>query len=855
MADKFYGFFSDNNDVKIEEVNKNQKSNLNYSCETCVLYKTCHSPRMKYTGEGKLKILIIAEAPGKSEDEKGIQLIGESGQLLRSVLKEIGFDLDKHFWKTNVIRCRPPENKTPTPFQIDCCKKELFKTIEELNPIGIILLGSVALQGLLGDRIKGRISNISFFNWNGEVIPDQNLKKWVGVLYHPAFLLRNEKDKVLKENYKRDLKKIIDTMISEKVSRWNYEECVSIVKNTDDAIDHIRSYKEKELLVFDYETTGIKPHRKGHKIVSVSLSDGNSAVAFPFFNHDEFRKEWRRLMMNPNIGKIAQNYKFEEMWTETILGHKVINWVWDTMLAQHCIHNKKALTLKFWSYIRLGIISYDETVDKFITGLKPGENKKSDNRFNLIEKAPLDDLLVYDGYDSLFTYKIYEIQKEILTEGNPQFNGYSLFMEGTDHLLQAGQAGIRMNVEKAEQEKNKCTRHIKLLEEKIQNSEEVAKWKKVKKEKFNPRSGKQLEYMLFNILNVESGKITKKGNKATDKKVLETIDLPFVKDILKYKKWDKVKNTYIAQYERELVDGFLHPFYNLHTVDTFRSSASAPNPQNVPKRDKLTKKIVRSLIIPRINNRLIEYDYKQCEVVASCCYHHDPNLVAYVKNPKSNMHTDQAVEIFLQDREKITETERYLAKNLFVFAEFYGSYYELIAPEFWQKMPEESKQHLYDQGIKIFRDFEEHLREVENKFWKVKFPVYAEWKKQTYAEYERNGYVDLLTGFRCYGPMKKNEVLNYRIQGTAFHFLLWTFIQVSKNIENKKNSFLIGQIHDAILGDIHPDDEKEIDNLVIDYGTKKIREYWEWITVPLTIEKERSEINGDWSEMEKIKGE
>jgi DNA polymerase I-like protein with 3'-5' exonuclease and polymerase domains len=167
-------------------------------------------------------------------------------------------------------------------------------------------------------------------------------------------------------------------------------------------------------------------------------------------------------------------------------------------------------------------------------------------------------------------------------------------------------------------------------------------------------------------------------------------------------------------------------------------------------------------------------------------------------------------------------------------------------------MPAESKQHLKDKGITNLSDFTDHIRQIENKFWKEKFPVYAEWKKETYFIYEKKGYVDLLTGFRCYGPIKKNKVLNYRIQGTAFHCLLWTCMQVTREVQQKKNSFLIGQIHDSMIGDIHPDDEEEIDRIVIDYGTKKIREHWDWVIVPLTLEKERSEINGNWSEMKGV---
>jgi hypothetical protein len=70
-----------------------------------------------------------------------------------------------------------------------------------------------------------------------------------------------------------------------------------------------------------------------------------------------------------------------------------------------------------------------------------------------------------------------------------------------------------------------------------------------------------------------------------------------------------------------------------------------------------------------------------------------------------------------------------------------------------------------------------------------------------------------------------------------------------KRTEHIKRSFIIGQIHDDIEGDIHPDDEEEFDYYVWLYATKKVREHWDWINVPLRVEKERSEINGNWAEM------
>ena len=69
---------------------------------------------MPVTGEGRLKILILAEAPGEQEDAQNTQLIGPAGQVLRKTLAGFGVDLDRDCRKTNAVRCRPPGNRRPT---------------------------------------------------------------------------------------------------------------------------------------------------------------------------------------------------------------------------------------------------------------------------------------------------------------------------------------------------------------------------------------------------------------------------------------------------------------------------------------------------------------------------------------------------------------------------------------------------------------------------------------------------------------------------------------------------------------------------------------------------------------------
>ncbi len=226
-------------------------------------------------------------------------------------------------------------------------------------------------------------------------------------------------------------------------------------------------------------------------------------------------------------------------------------------------------------------------------------------------------------------------------------------------------------------------------------------------------------------------------------------------------------------------------------------------------------------------------------------------MIKYIEDPRNDMHRDTGCDIFIKTKDSLTKEERQIAKNGFVFPEFYGSYFEQVAPDIWDDAGAETKAHLKDEGIRNLKDFTAHIQDVEDKFWGERFPVYAEWKKKTYKDYLKKGYVDLFTGFRCYGPMKRNEVVNYPIQGSAFHCLLWTFLMVAEEMERlEMESMKMGEIHDSSVDSIHPDEEAEVDRMMWDHVTNKIREYWDWIIVPLSIEKARSEVDGNWASME-----
>lgn len=816
------------------------------TCENCGLYKTCESPKMQPSGRGDKEILVVAEAPGETEDRKGTQLVGKTGQYFRDILSELDLDLDKDFWKTNALICRPPKNRSPSPKELRICRRNLLNTIEMYKPKAVLLVGESAFDAYMGPRMVGRIKKIKYSNWVGEVIPDQELGMWICPVYHPSYLVRLGGDKVLEAQYKKQLRAVLSVVSADFPSYKRSK--VDITEDPDLAVAWIEDLlmRSPSWVAFDYETTGKKPHREGHRIVSVSFCDGHDTKAFSF-SDDKVKEAWGRFL-DSDIGKICHNMSFEEMWSLYCLGKKISGPRWDTMLAAHCLNNRKNVGLKFQVYKNLGVLGYDEDVDPYITTASPGEDADSANAFNRIEEAPMGKVLLYNGEDSFFTRELFVIQRKEFDSKKRLLTGARFFFESSQWLARAQNNGVRVEREKLEEVRASIDRRIRCIEERIYDSPEVKRWDG--KNKFNVGSPDQLAHLLFDILEVRSRARTSGGKRSVDEKALEGLDVPLAKEVLEFRRWSKARKTYLGQYEREMVRGYIHPFFGLGNVDTFRSSSSSPNFQNVPKRDEKIKHVIRSLIVPRRGNRLVEYDFKQTEVCTAACYNKDPNLIRYIEDPNADMHRDMAAEIFKKDKEKVSKQERYLAKNGFVFPSFYGSFYEQTAPDMWKRMSEETRGWLREKGVRDFDDFESHVEKCDRRFWGERFKVYAAWKKQTVVDYEKCGYIDMYTDFRCWGPMKRNEVINYRVQGSAFHILLWTFVKVSEATQHLDRSFVIGQIHDSIVADVHPDDEKLFDRLVYDYGTKKVREFWPWIIVPLTVEKERSAVDGSWAEME-----
>ena len=447
---------------------------------------------------------------------------------------------------------------------------------------------------------------------------------------------------------------------------------------------------------------------------------------------------------------------------------------------------------------------------------------------------------------------------------------FSLFMNGTLALARAEQQGICLDIPYVERQIKLLTHKIAKLEDEFKQTTFFRHWEHSVNGTVNINSDTQLRHFLYDVKKYKISKYTYSGQGATDAEALSQLNIPELDILAQRDKLKRLRDVNLDGFLREQVNGVIHPFFNLHLAHSFRSSSNSPNFQNIPVRDEESMQICRKALYPRKGHQLLEVDFKSIEVSVNACINKDTNLLKYCRNPKLNMHTDMTKQIFkIEDFDKKKPDHNVLRqaiKNGFVFPEFYGDYYKNCAENMacnWGKLGKGRwksgegiplnggtlSDHLISNGLSSLQKFEIYLQKIEKDFWENRFPEYAEWKDRWWSIYKKYGYFTTPTGFTCSGVLDKKQVCNIPAQGSAFHCLLWSFIETDKVMrEEKWDSRLIGQIHDSMIGDILPSELPHIVKTIKRITTEELPEAWKWIIVPMGVEMAISPVDRPWSE-------
>jgi len=171
---------------EVAELTWEQLQNQITNCTLCDLHKT-RTNTVFGVGNHSADLLIIGEAPGATEDAKGEPFVGRAGMLLDSMLAAIGLHRSDIFI-ANILKCRPPNNRDPSPREVELCTPYLQQQINFIKPKLIVAVGRIAAHFLLNTnealgKMRGRM-----FKYGEHKVP-------LMVTYHPAYLLRSPREK------------------------------------------------------------------------------------------------------------------------------------------------------------------------------------------------------------------------------------------------------------------------------------------------------------------------------------------------------------------------------------------------------------------------------------------------------------------------------------------------------------------------------------------------------------------------------------------------------------------------------------------------------------------------------------
>ncbi len=166
-------------------------------CTRCVLARLGRKTIVFGEGNANAELMFVGEGPGADEDEQGRPFVGRAGHLLNKMIEAMGLKREQ-VYIANVVKCRPPGNRTPEREEIETCSPFLLRQIAVIQPKAVVALGAVAARCLLGlnepmAKLRGR-----WFDFRGTRL---------AVTYHPAFLLRDPRQK--KETWK-DLQMVME---------------------------------------------------------------------------------------------------------------------------------------------------------------------------------------------------------------------------------------------------------------------------------------------------------------------------------------------------------------------------------------------------------------------------------------------------------------------------------------------------------------------------------------------------------------------------------------------------------------------------------------------------------------------
>lgn len=191
--DSYIATASDDRQAKLRII----AEDIGPDCQRCKLAKLGRKQIVFGTGDPHAELMFVGEGPGADEDEQGLPFVGRAGQLLNNMIAAMGLKREQ-VYIANIVKCRPPGNRTPERDECETCSPFLMRQIRVIRPKVIVALGATAAKNLLAVNdsmasLRGRLYDFSPPRSSADAGEPFDCK--LAVTYHPAFLLRDPRQK------------------------------------------------------------------------------------------------------------------------------------------------------------------------------------------------------------------------------------------------------------------------------------------------------------------------------------------------------------------------------------------------------------------------------------------------------------------------------------------------------------------------------------------------------------------------------------------------------------------------------------------------------------------------------------
>lgn len=540
----------------------------------------------------------------------------------------------------------------------------------------------------------------------------------------------------------------------------------------------------QEAICFDTETTSVDAveaelvglafaYRKGEAFYVPVPADQAQAQAIV----DEFRP----VLENENIEKIAQNIKYDLMVLQRY-GLTVKGKLYDTMLAHYLIEPEKRHNMDILAedYLNYTPVSIEELIGK--KGAKQGN----------MRDVELEKIKEYAAEDADITLQLKDRLHPILAENAGAVKLFEeVEMPLTQVLADIEMEGVRIDTEFLANMSKELETDMRIVQDRVFELAGV---------EFNIGSPKQLGEILFEKLKLDpKAKKTKTGQYMTGEEILSKLESEheIAKKILDFRELQKLKSTYVDALPQLVspTTGRIHTSFNQAVTVTGRLSSTNPNLQNIPIRTPRGREI-RKAFIPRNEEFLIlSADYSQIELRIMAAFAQDESMIEAF-NQGRDIHATTAAKVFNVSLDEVTSDMRRKAKTV-NFGIIYGvSAFGL------------------SQQIAISRT---EAKEIIDSYWR-EFPAIKLYMDSAVIKARDTGYCETILGRRRYlrdinaqnmverGFAERNAI-NAPIQGSAADMIKVAMIKVNDFIKKEKlRSRMILTVHDELVFDAHRDE-------------------------------------------------